>query len=490
MNKLKKLLIPLIVMVLLIVALVIYVVISKNSSNVEEVNYDVLVLGETEISKLTVQRPNMADLVVGCNVDAAGKITYSYLSEDADPKTKYSEDSIANYLRLFATFHANSKITSDLDLAEYGLANPRYTLTYDLADGSHKKVLIGNDTFDGSYCYFMIDGVNEVYTISSFKISYCEYTITNFLPTKAINVDYSEVSSVEFDRKSDNTHLVASCVAGETRDSDASFFITEPFSVKASTHFASLMSQIFELEISSYIEIPEGELGLYGLKDPQYHFAINKKDGERIDIYLSSLLSDVYYGYSNVTDGYFQFSSLQLTFLDNSISSLIDSYIAYFYSYEISSITGKYNGKEFRFDLDVGNNLPISDDSSKVKLDNRNAKIFNSEGRSYCAILYETLASISIGGIDTDAKPTLSNPDMTITFITKDYQTYKYDFVKRNENTYYVFVNDKYSCFYVDSSELFANGGTDTYAYGVWGAYELLVEAIEKNIGGIYDIPA
>ena len=62
--------------------------------------------------------------------------------------------------------------------------------------------------------------------------------------------------------------------------------------------------------------------------------------------------------------------------------------------------------------------------------------------------------------------------------------------MKRNENTYYVFVNDKYSCFYVDSSELFANGGTDTYAYGVWGAYELLVEAIEKNIGGIYDIPA
>lgn len=491
-NKLKKLLIPAIAMLLLIVALVVYVIISKSNSddNVEE-NLDIVLLHETQISKLTVQRKNATDLIVSCSIDDQGHVTYKYLSDDAASDVQVSDDAVSSFLSVLASFRADQKLSSVAALAEYGLDDPEYRLTYNLSDGKTIVLLIGKNTYDNSKCYFMLEGSSDVYTISSMKKTYCDYTITNFLQTKAINVNINQVASVEFDRKSDNTHIVAECTSVDTaRDSDASFFITEPYSVKASTHFSSLMSQIFELEISSYIDIPEGEIGLYGLKDPQYHFAINKKDGEKIELYLSSLIGDVYYGYSNITDKYFCFSSLQLTFLDNSISTLIDSFVAYFYAYEISSITGKYNGTEFRFDLEVDSNKSISDETSKVKLDNRNAKIFTSEGRSFCAILYESLASIDVAGVDVDAKPTLTDPVMTLTFRTKDYQTYKYDFVKRTANTYYVFVNDKYSCFYVESDALFANGGTDTYGYGVWGAYELLVEAIEKNVGGIYDIPA
>ena len=50
--------------------------------------------------------------------------------------------------------------------------------------------------------------------------------------------------------------------------------------------------------------------------------------------------------------------------------------------------------------------------------------------------------------------------------------------------------NDEYTGFFVYASELFKDGGTDTYSYGVMGAYDLLTTAINDNLNGIYDIPA
>ena len=93
-----------------------------------------------------------------------------------------------------------------------------------------------------------------------------------------------------------------------------------------------------------------------------------------------------------------------------------------------------------------------------------------------------------LSGIDTNAKPEYK-PELNFTFNTKTYVTYKIDFVKRDESSYYVFVDGEYSYFYVDNAELFAYGGKNTYAYGAWAAYQLLDTAIKENVGGIYDIP-
>ena len=42
--------------------------------------------------------------------------------------------------------------------------------------------------------------------------------------------------------------------------------------------------------------------------------------------------------------------------------------------------------------------------------------------------------------------------------------------------------------FYVYATEIFNDGGTDTYNYGYWRAYELLNQAITDNMNGIYDL--
>ena len=77
----------------------------------------------------------------------------------------------------------------------------------------------------------------------------------------------------------------------------------------------------------------------------------------------------------------------------------------------------------------------------------------------------------------------------SLSFIDKTYKTTVYEFYTRDSDSYYVLKDGEYTNFYVYSREIFNNGGTDTYSYGCWSAYELLSEAITNSSNGVYTIP-
>ena len=179
----------------------------------------------------------------------------------------------------------------------------------------------------------------------------------------------------------------------------------------------------------------------------------------------------------------------QIDGVDLQDTILIDPYICYCYAKNISSITGVYGSKSFKFALQVSDSDSIVSDNSVVTLDGRNAKISDSSGRSYCSLLFESIACIKIGGIEIadKAKPS-SAAELSLTFIEKNYATSVYEFYRRDLDTYYVFKDGEYMNFYVYATEIFNDGGTDTYSYGYWRAYELLNQAITDNRNGIYDL--
>jgi len=199
-------------------------------------------------------------------------------------------------------------------------------------------------------------------------------------------------------------------------------------------------------------------------------------------------MAGYYYGYIDGMDEYFCASENQIKLLDTPALNLIESYVVYVSSDEVSSIRGTYGDISFDFTMDVEEATAISDDTSTVKLDGRNAKIFNSDGRSYCAIFFESLVTIEIGGIDKDATPS-GEEVCSLTYVLKDYSTKTLSFVQRDTDSYYMLIDGEYTSFYIYGRELFNNGGTDTYSYGVWEAYNLLTEAITNNLNGVYDIP-
>jgi hypothetical protein len=167
---------------------------------------------------------------------------------------------------------------------------------------------------------------------------------------------------------------------------------------------------------------------------------------------------------------------------------LIDPYVCYCFVNDIKFITGTYGSQTFRFELDVPNGKSITSDNSTVTLDGRNAKVSDSYGRAYYSILFESIACIKIGGIEMNPTLGASSPEISLSFQDKNYNTTVYDFYKRDATSYYVYKNGEYMHFYVYAEEIFNDGGTDTYNYGFWKAYELLSKAITENMNGIYDL--
>ena len=214
------------------------------------------------------------------------------------------------------------------------------------------------------------------------------------------------------------------------------------------------------------------------------------KNGDTVELFFSNKISGFYYCYMTGMDKYFMLSEYQIEGLELQETVLIDPYVCYCYAKDYTSITGQYEDKSFRLDLNVTEGQSITSEESTVQLDGRNAKIIDDGGRSYCSILFESIACIKIGGSEVDSVPdTTGDPVLSLSFIDKSYKTTVYEFYTRDSDSYYVFKDGEYTHFFVYAREIFNNGGRDTYSYGWWSAYELLSEAITANINGVYTLP-
>lgn len=489
MKSLKKLLVPVVFLVVLIVAVVIAVVVSNKSDEVtEESAFTLLKYHPSDIVSLTVERKDKDPLVIKSQNGTDGEVSF-YIEDDELVGKKFSQDSFKFFLTPLIDYSVTAKIDSqNRNLADYGLSNPEYKITFTTTDGSNKVVSFGDDIVSGGQCYIKVDGDDNIYTVASAKKNFCDYDAAFFFDKVNMNVDFKNVDTVVFER-SDNSLSDAVSIKCSTSIADTGeplFELVEPYSGPAGTFLSKLFVGIGSIDISSFTYLSEEEVKEYGVDNPVYHFTYNFKDGSSRDFYLSKLVDGVYYGYSSITDEYFKISDQQIEYLNSPIKDYLSSYIVTFNIKEISKIECVTDDVHFIFDIYVPDK--ISDEESDLFLNTRDAKIYSSTGRCYGAILFETVSSIKIDGADLEAEPVLENPALTLSITYTDHLFRKYDFVNRGTDSYYCFVDGVYTGYYVAASELYNDGGIDTYNYGVIGAYRLLTTAIEENVGGIYDL--
>lgn len=476
-------------LVLVGVAVVVIVTNSKQADTEQtevSAGEEVLTISPTLISSIEVTRADGTGIGFQGSVDETGNIFWSLLDE-YDSDVPLNNSGITSWAFVLSSFMSNGTIgnSADLNLAEYGLEEPVYTITITQYDGTVDYIYIGNKTAVGNDCYFMVEGNPNVYTIAAAKYSYCGYQLIDFLESAGLGIDYGSLSTVEFKRASDGIDLIATCELYET--GDPIFTAVSPFEIECSPYFVSFIDSIVRLEITSFVEIPEDQLADYGIEDPSYEFTFTMDDGRVVTLNLSSSIGGYYYGTSNIIDGYFKISELQVTNIDTQLMMLLSSYLVYYPATEMQRITGTYGDQSFTYEISTTGSISAED--ATAQLNSRDARVFNSEGRSYAAILYESLITISVTDVDTSANPAFE-PEIEFAFITTDYQTHTLSFVPRDNNSYYAFLNGTYTNFIVPASELFNDGGANTFDYGAWAAYELATEAIDNQIAGVYDIPA
>ena len=152
MNPFKKLMIPLIIVGLLLVVVVVWLIIDsgKDKSN-EAVSLDVVYVATNDVADFKVEKKNGETMEFTSEIDEINNPVWTMVGASAG-KT-YSQDAISSYVSLLTNFSANSYVGDDQPLSEYGLDDPEYVITITKRDGSVEKVLIGDQTYDKSYCY-------------------------------------------------------------------------------------------------------------------------------------------------------------------------------------------------------------------------------------------------------------------------------------------------------------------------------------------------
>ena len=490
MKSVKNLIVPFIIFLCLLVISIGYFFadkfLSKKTIETTQGTITVLYLEPADVASLKVT-DNISGYssIVNCSNDS-DKVICKFAGDDYDPAENYSQTKLLSYVNSLIYYYSDNRVSSDGNFSEYGLETPKFTITISLINGSVNKVFVGNNSPDGMNCYMRLEGSSDVYLVDVSKVAYAEKKAVDFYEAISLGIDYQDLSSVHFDRKTDGLYLDTSV---KFINGKSEFTVYSPYKHDTSGYFGTMIDTLIESAFSDFIDIDKSELAKYGLDDPAYHFVFTLKNGKQTELFFSKITDTGYYGYIKGVNKYFVVSKYQINGLDLAETVLIDPYICYCYVKDVSKIIGTYGNKTFKFDLDVADNDTISSDNSTVLLDGRNAKILNSSGRSYCSILFESLACIKIGGVDLDERSVPSSePQLTLTFIDKNYVSTVYTFYERNQDSYYVFKNGEYMHFYVYSSEIFNDGGADTYNYGYWKAYELLTVAISENMNGIYDL--
>jgi len=492
MKSVKNLLVPSIILVVLAIFSIVYFSIDsfkRNAAN-ETANtiYDVVNYKVSDVASVSLSNNEKGfNLKVVKTAKNDGSMLLEYKGDDADPKEKYSQNKLLRFLEDMIYISSADKVSESGNYADFGLDKPFFTVNIELSSGQNVTYYLGNISDDSDSCFIYVNGSNDVFKIYCSKDVLYEKSSVKFLEEFSIGIDLKEVKTVHFDRKTDGLSLDANVSVTDTGISV--FDVYEPYVHGTSGYFGNLIDAVAGLTVDDFVAFLNNNLKEYSLDDPAYHFAFTKYNGNKVELFLSKNINGYHFGYVKGINKIFVVHEYRLEGLNLQELILIDPYICYCYVKDIKTITGTYGDQSFKFELDVPVNSSIMDSNSTVTLDGRNAKVSDTFGRSYCSILFESIACIKIGGVDVNAKPAVSGgPALTLTFYDKNYATTVYEFYTRDQDSYYVVKNGEYMGFFVYASEIFNDGGSDTYNYGFWKAYELLTHAISENMNGIYDL--
>lgn len=487
MRSIKKLIIPVILLVGLIIATAVGLAIkSKNTVEISETEGSVgfYNVPNAEIQNLSVTSKEGSSISFTSSIDESGTQTWSLDNDDG--LVDISQNAVAQYVSLLSSYTSTAIVSDPAPLIEYGLETPDYTVTITRVDGTVDNIYVGGISYDGTNCYCMVEGDPTLYLVAIIKREKCAYTVEDFRSTQILNLSYDHIDSIEFIRNSDSLDLMLDCQTDENGSPEFTF--VSPFERGTNGFFDSTLKFFAQLNVTGFEDITPMELAQYRLDEPEYTFIYTLNNGTAYTIELSSNLAGYYYGSCSSYDGYFRVSTDYIEGgLDLPLLNMVDNDIVSFSANEISSIEGSYDGDSFEFNISCVEDMTEAEATATLNL--RNAYVQTSSGRTYAAFLFENLVTIELGGAELDASPEY-DPVMTFTYFTKSYTTTKVDFTVRDSNSYYVFIDEEYSGFYVFADELFRYGGQDSYNYGAWSAYLMTQQAIDNAINNIYDMPA
>jgi hypothetical protein len=202
------------------------------------------------------------------------------------PVTAVLDDtSIDNLLDDFAGLSAQRLIEENpTNLAQYGLAPPRVSVTANWEDGTSRTLLLGDKAPSGSTFYIQVKGDPKVYSVESYNGQHFHWTLKDIRSrtiTPAINWD--EVAYVKLTEPNGTVIEVRRKLDTETKSFQlgfGQFLMTRPYRLPRgldSQKQDTLIKGAQAVGISDFAEEPPKGLAAYGLDNPRAEVVVRDK---------------------------------------------------------------------------------------------------------------------------------------------------------------------------------------------------------------------
>ena len=378
------------------------------------------------------------------------------------------------------------------DLTPFGLDRPRATVTVNLKNGRSHVIAFGNELPSGYFDYAIVDNKGAVYSVASSTTARSRYSITDMLDKNAlVGIDADKLTGLVLERAADNLKLAGNCSYDETSRSYL-FTVTEPITRTGNTErLAALATEALNLKAAQFVEVDPPDLAKYGLDKPRYSIRLTAEDKTvQLHIGHAADAGDVYM-ISDATFAVFKVPATTFTTIDTPLIDLIDRLFMLKSIWLVDRIEADLPGAAFTADIEMDKNQKNDDEGTVFRLNGRDAKIFSETGRSLFSAFYQRIIGMQIAGVDAGAEPTNTRDAYLIFHLKDDPDTGSrasievVEFAKRDEYTYYVFINGEYAGYYINANQAFA--ATDNRMEGVVVAYRQLLYAMEHAVDGVFD---
>lgn len=154
------------------------------------------------------------------------------------------------------------------NLAQYGLENPKVTLTLTYEGGETEIIHIGNTLMAGSRCYAYKEGTQRMVLLSSTYYTYATNEPYHYATVKSFYVDGPNVQTLRILK--DGVSVLKLIKVGEDSMSLGEYIITEPYQVLATDDIGDFTDKLSAITLLGTVDVTNDNLAKYGLDKPAY----------------------------------------------------------------------------------------------------------------------------------------------------------------------------------------------------------------------------
>jgi hypothetical protein len=240
----------------------------------------------------------------------------------------------------------------------------------------------------------------------------------------------------------------------EDTSGNSDYKLTEPLETPIAVNNANLstlFTQLTELEADDFgdSDVTEDKYAEYGFDKPAYMFQFTQATGEVTTLLVQDfdpLTSSYVDCLHKETNEILKLDSSYLGFLQKNASDYMDDTVCYFSISEVSALTMQYHGSFNDKTIDIDDSFTFDDASTTYSC---NGKSFNSDDTELTEAFktfYTALSEISYESLDTSAQaPTDTEPALHLEYTMLDGSTHVVDLVKKDDTTYWAFIDGKFT---------------------------------------------